>query len=90
MEWLWSLLGALVIGALAGWFASQVMRGRGFGLIGDIILGIVGAIVAQLLFVNLLNLTWFSTWGWVGNLIWAILGAIIVLAVAKLFRRGTT
>lgn len=89
MDWLFGLIGNLIIGALAGWIASQVMRGHGFGLIGNIILGIVGAIVAQFLFVNLLNIGWFSTWGWVGSLIWGVIGAVVVLAVAGLFKRGS-
>ena len=88
MDWLWGLIGSIIIGGLAGWFASSILRGRAFGLVGNVLLGIVGAIVAQILFVNLLNLTWFSTWGWVGNLIWSIFGAIIVLAIAGLFKRG--
>ncbi len=87
MDWLWGLIGNIIIGALAGWIASSLMTGRAFGLVGNIILGIVGAIVAQLLFVNLLNIGWFSTWGWVGSLIWGVIGAIIVLAIASLFRR---
>ena len=89
MEWLWSLIGALIIGGLAGWLASSMMKGRAFGMVGNIVLGIVGAIGAQFLFVNLLNIQWFSTWGWVGNLIWAVIGAVIVLAIASLFKRDT-
>jgi uncharacterized membrane protein YeaQ/YmgE (transglycosylase-associated protein family) len=88
MDWLWSLIGNIIIGGLAGWIASSLLRGRGLGLVGNIVLGIVGAVLAQFLFVNLLNLTWFSTWGWVGNLMWGVIGAVIVLAIASLFKRA--
>ncbi|MGZ5917353.1 MAG: hypothetical protein ACXWJ4_08525, partial [Methyloceanibacter sp.] len=45
-----ALLIALIIGAIAGWLAGQVVQGTGFGLIGDIIIGIAGALIAALLF----------------------------------------
>ena len=45
-----ALIVALIIGAVAGWLAGFVVKGRGFGLIGDIVVGIVGALVANWLF----------------------------------------
>ena len=47
-----ALIVALIIGAVAGWLAGFVVKGRGFGLIGDIVVGIVGALVANWLFPN--------------------------------------
>ena len=88
MEWLWSLIGAIIIGGLAGWLASKLMTGRGLGLIGDVVVGIVGAIGSQILFINLLNIQWFSTWGWIGSVIWAVIGAVILLAIVGLFKRS--
>ena len=74
------------MGAIAGWLAGQVMKGRGFGLLGDIIVGIVGGLIggflAQVLFkvpdaVNGFNLT---------SILVAFLGAIILLFVARLLQ----
>jgi len=48
-----SLLVILLIGAIAGWLAGQIVQGTGYGLVGDIIIGIVGAFIASLLFPSL-------------------------------------
>jgi uncharacterized membrane protein YeaQ/YmgE (transglycosylase-associated protein family) len=74
----------IIIGAIAGWLASMVVRGAGFGLVGNIILGIVGAIVAGWLLPAIgLGLT-----GIVGSIISAAIGAVIVLLVVGLFKRA--
>jgi uncharacterized membrane protein YeaQ/YmgE (transglycosylase-associated protein family) len=80
-----SLIIWLVIGAIAGWLAGQIMGG-GFGLVGNIILGIVGAVVAGWLFPYL-------GWHFIGNaliaaIVNALIGAIIVLAVLRLLKRA--
>jgi uncharacterized membrane protein YeaQ/YmgE (transglycosylase-associated protein family) len=73
----------LVIGLLAGWIASKVVRGTGLGLIGDIIVGIVGAFIAAWLFPRLgIRL---GT-GFVRELIDATIGAIILLVIVRLIR----
>ena len=46
-------LGAIIIGLLAGWIAGKLMRGRGYGIIADIILGLIGAIIGNWLFAQL-------------------------------------
>ena len=80
------LLSWIVVGAIAGWLSGQVMKGRGFGLLGDIIVGVVGGLIggflADLLFkvpnaVNGFNLT---------SILVAFLGAIVLLFVARLFQ----
>ncbi len=73
----------LAIGAAAGWLAGQVMKGGGFGLLGNIIVGIVGAFVAGLLFPGFLPFG-----GLVGQIISATLGAIILLFVIGLIKRA--
>ena len=79
-----SLIIFLLIGAVAGWLAGQVVKGGGFGLVGDIIVGIVGAFVAGLLLPRLgLGLT-----GIVGSIIYAAIGAIILLVVIRLVKRA--
>jgi uncharacterized membrane protein YeaQ/YmgE (transglycosylase-associated protein family) len=80
-----SLLIILLIGAIAGWLAGQIVQGTGFGLIGDIIIGIVGAFIASWLFPQLgIHLGA----GIVGEIVAATIGAILLLVVVRLVRRG--
>jgi uncharacterized membrane protein YeaQ/YmgE (transglycosylase-associated protein family) len=75
----------LVIGAVAGWLAGLIMAGGGFGLIGNIIVGIIGAFVAGWLFPNF----WPATGNpMVSAIIHALIGAVIVLFVVGLIRRA--
>jgi uncharacterized membrane protein YeaQ/YmgE (transglycosylase-associated protein family) len=67
------LLWTLIIGAIAGWLAGTLVKGRGFGLIVDIIVGIVGAFIGGWVF-GLLGLT---AWGLLGQLCMATIGAVI-------------
>jgi len=76
MNWFWFLL----IGAIAGWLAGVLTQGRGFGLFGDIAVGVVGARVGGFVF-TLLGLQWF---GALGALITATVGAVILLSVLRL------
>ena len=76
----------LVIGAIAGWLAGQIMTGGGLGLIGNIVVGIVGAIVAGWLF-PYLGFDFFAN-PWVGAIINALIGSIIVLFVLGLLKRA--
>ena len=77
-----SLIVSLIIGAVAGWLASQLMRGVGFGLMGNIIVGVVGAFVAGLLLPGFWPIT-----GIAGAISHSAVGAIIVLFVVSVFRR---
>jgi uncharacterized membrane protein YeaQ/YmgE (transglycosylase-associated protein family) len=74
-----SLLWTLIIGAIAGWLAGTLVKGRGFGLIVDIIVGIVGAFIGGWVF-GLLGLT---AWGLLGQLCMATVGAVILLVIIK-------
>lgn len=79
------LLVVLFVGLVAGWLAGKIVRGAGFGLIGDIIVGILGALVASLLFPKLgIHLGR----GIISEIIYSALGAVILLVVVGLFRRG--
>ena len=80
-----SILVILFVGLVAGWLAGQIVRGTGFGIIGDILIGIVGALIASLLFPRLgLHL---GT-GLVSEIIYSAIGAIILLQVVRLLRTG--
>ena len=79
-----TLLVILLIGAIAGWLAGQIVQGTGFGLVGDIIIGIVGALIASFLFPSL-GIRLGS--GIVAEIIAATIGAIILLVIMRLVRR---
>ena len=80
-----AILIILVVGAVAGWLAGLIVRGAGFGLIGDIIIGIVGAFIAGWLFPRL-GVHIMS--GTIGAIIHATIGAVILLVVIRLIRRA--
>ena len=77
------LLIFLAIGVLAGFLAGRIMKGKGFGLLGDLIVGVIGAFIGVWLF-GLLNI---SSAGILGLLIAAVIGALILLYVIRLFKR---
>lgn len=79
-----SLLGVLIIGALAGWIAGLLVKGRGQGLVMNIVVGIVGAFIGTVVF----SFFGLSAGGTIGNLIIAIVGAAILLGLVQLFRKS--
>ena len=81
-----SLIWFLLIGLIAGWLAGKVMRGGGFGVIGDMIVGIIGAVIAGWLLPRL-GVTAIVRQPFVDNVIFAAIGAIILLVVLRLIRR---
>jgi uncharacterized membrane protein YeaQ/YmgE (transglycosylase-associated protein family) len=80
-----AILIILFIGAVAGWLAGLIVRGAGFGLIGDIIIGIIGAFIASWL---LPRLGIHLSAGIVGAIINATIGAVVLLLVIRLIRRA--
>ncbi len=80
-----SILVILLVGLVAGWLAGQIVQGTGFGLIGDIVIGIVGAFIASWLFPRLgIHLGA----GIVAEIVAATIGAILLLIIVRLVRRG--
>jgi uncharacterized membrane protein YeaQ/YmgE (transglycosylase-associated protein family) len=77
-----TLLWFVIIGAIAGWLAGRFMKGHGFGLLGDIIVGVIGAFVGAWLF-GLAGVHLGG--GLIGSLIVAFVGAVALLFVARLF-----
>lgn len=80
------ILSWIIVGAIAGWLSGQVMRGGGFGLLGDIVVGIAGGLIggwlAGVLFkvpngVNGINVT---------SIVIAFLGAVLLIVLARAFR----
>jgi uncharacterized membrane protein YeaQ/YmgE (transglycosylase-associated protein family) len=73
------IIGWLVVGLLAGWLAGVFMKGGGYGIAVDIIVGLVGAVVGGFLF-GLLNVGAVGFWG---SLVVAFLGACILIAIVR-------
>jgi uncharacterized membrane protein YeaQ/YmgE (transglycosylase-associated protein family) len=80
MEGLVGILVFLGIGAISGWLAGQIFKGGGFGLLWNIIIGIVGGVIGGWLFGN------FFGDGWIGAIITAVVGAIILLWIASMIK----
>ncbi len=79
-----SVLAWIVIGAIAGWLAGLLVKGYGFGLFGNIVIGILGAGIAGLLAPAL----GISTQSFGGNIVAALLGALVLLLLVGLVRRA--
>jgi uncharacterized membrane protein YeaQ/YmgE (transglycosylase-associated protein family) len=80
-----SLLVILFVGLIAGWLAGKIVRGTGFGIIGDIVVGVAGAFVASWLFPRLgIHL---GT-GLVREIIYSAIGAVLLLLIVRLIRTG--
>ena len=79
-----TLLIILAIGAIAGWLAGVIMKGGGYGLLGDIIIGIIGAFVGGMLF----GLLGISAGGLIGQIITATAGAVVLIFVLRLLKKA--
>ena len=79
------ILASLIIGAIAGWLAGLIVRGAGFGLIGNIDVGIIGALVAGWLLPQL-GIVLAS--GMLGSILDATVGAVVVLVILSLIKRA--
>jgi uncharacterized membrane protein YeaQ/YmgE (transglycosylase-associated protein family) len=79
-----SVIAWIIIGLIAGWLAGTVSRGRGFGCVADIFLGMVGAIIGGWIF-SKLNI---RGGGFLYSIAAATVGAVILVAVARIFSGG--
>ena len=79
-----ALLIILIVGAIAGFLAGQIMKGRGFGLLGNIVVGILGAFFARWLF-GWLGFAFGG--GIIGAILHATIGAVLLLALVRVIRR---
>ena len=80
-----SLIVILVVGLIAGWLAGQIMKGGGFGIIGDIVVGVIGAFIGGWLW-GALKLPALGPW-WLTAIISATVGACILLFILRLIKR---
>jgi len=81
MEFIWFIL----VGLVAGWLAGQLMKGGGFGVIGDIVVGVLGALLGGLLF---RSLGMSSGGGLLGAIIVATIGAVLLIFILRLIKRA--
>ena len=78
------LLWVIIIGILAGWIAGKIMHGKGFGLRGDLVVGVVGSLLGSFVF-GLLGL---GAYGLIGRLVVAVVGAVILLWLIRLIKKA--
>jgi uncharacterized membrane protein YeaQ/YmgE (transglycosylase-associated protein family) len=81
MEFIWFI----IVGLVAGWLAGVIMKGGGFGVIGDIVVGIVGALIGGWLFSSM---GVSAGGGLLGAIIVALIGAIILIFLLRLIKRA--
>jgi uncharacterized membrane protein YeaQ/YmgE (transglycosylase-associated protein family) len=81
MEFFWFIL----VGLVAGWLAGLFMKGGGYGIIGDIVVGVLGAVLGGFLF-GKLGISFGG--GLLGAIIVATIGAVILIFVVRLFKRA--
>ena len=79
-----SLIWFLLIGLIAGWLAGKVMRGGGFGVIGDMIVGVIGAFLGAWIF----SLLGIAAGGLIGSIVTAFVGAVVLLLLLRLIKRA--
>ena len=73
----------IVVGILAGWLAGRIQKGKGFGLIGNLVIGILGSVFGSWLFWQL----GFVTFGFIGNVVVAVVGALVILYVVGMIAK---
>ncbi|HYR92911.1 MAG TPA: GlsB/YeaQ/YmgE family stress response membrane protein [Methylomirabilota bacterium] len=78
------LIAWIIVGLLAGWLTGMLMKGSGYGLLGDLLLGLIGSVVGGWLFGLILPAAEPS--GLIGSIIVATIGAIVLVAIVRLIR----
>lgn len=73
----------IITGLIAGWLAGLIIKGRGFGLLGNIIIGLIGGLLGGWLF----SLVGVSVPGWPGQILVAAVGAIVLVFIVRILRR---
>ena len=78
------LIWTVVIGLIAGWLAGKVMKGRGYGVLIDIVLGIVGGVIGRFVF-GMLGL---ASWNVIGSIIVSFVGALILIWLVRQLKKA--
>ena len=77
-----NVLWFLLIGLIAGWLAAVLVKGRGFGVLGDILVGIIGAQLGGWIF----SIIGLSAYGFMGSVIMSFVGAVALLTIIKMVK----
>jgi uncharacterized membrane protein YeaQ/YmgE (transglycosylase-associated protein family) len=80
-----NLIWFLIVGLIAGWLAGILVKGGGFGLVGDLVVGVVGAFIGGFLF-SFLGL--WPNGGLIGSIVVATIGAVVLLVVVRAIKRA--
>jgi uncharacterized membrane protein YeaQ/YmgE (transglycosylase-associated protein family) len=80
-----NLLWFLIVGLVAGWLAGVLVKGGGFGVVGDIVVGVIGALIGGWLFSTLGA---SAGGGLLGSIVVATIGAVVLLFVVRLVKRA--
>jgi uncharacterized membrane protein YeaQ/YmgE (transglycosylase-associated protein family) len=74
----------IISGIVAGWLTGLVMKGRGYGLLGNLVIGLLGGIIGGWLF----SLFGLAARGWLGEIVVALIGGVVLVAIARFLRRA--
>jgi uncharacterized membrane protein YeaQ/YmgE (transglycosylase-associated protein family) len=74
----------IISGIIAGWLAGLIIKGRGFGLIGDLVIGLFGGVVGGWL----AGLAGIAATNWLGNVLVAALGGVVLVVIVRVLRRA--
>lgn len=77
------LLSFLIIGLIAGWIADMFVKGSQFGLLGDLIVGVIGAFIGGFIF----NALGIDAYGLLGSIVMAVIGAVVLLLLLNAFNK---
>lgn len=77
------LLSFLIVGLIAGWIADMLVKGSQFGLIGDLIVGVIGAFIGGFIF----NALGIDAYGLLGSIVMAVVGAVVLLLLLNAFNK---
>jgi uncharacterized membrane protein YeaQ/YmgE (transglycosylase-associated protein family) len=78
------LIWVVLLGILAGWIAGKIWKGSGFGLVGDLVVGILGSLLGNFIF-GLLSL---GAYGLIGRLVVSVVGALVLLWLIRLIKKS--
>ncbi len=80
-----SLIWLILVGLIAGWLAGVLVKGGGFGVVGDIVVGVLGALVGGFLF-EALGVT--TDGGFIGSIVMATFGAVVLIVALRMIKRA--
>lgn len=74
----------IISGVIAGWLAGLIVRGKGFGLLGDLVIGLLGGLIGGWLF----GVLGIAATSWVGEIVSAVIGGVVLVVIVRTLRRA--